>query len=66
MEIKIIKESVWYSAFIEDLWIFTEGDTFEDLLSNLKEAIELYYEGKKQIKSKIVFNEFNEFNLVLN
>jgi hypothetical protein len=63
MNIKVIKEKLWYSANISNLWIFTQWDNFEELLRNLKEAIELYQEdGDKNITYS---NKFNEFNLVL-
>lgn len=64
MNIKVIKENIWYSSVISDFWIFTQGDTFEELIKNMKEALELYYEDS--FKNKVIFNEFNEFNLVLN
>lgn len=66
MNIKVIKEKIWYSAIINDFWIFTQWDNFEELIKNMKEALELYYEDKQQIKSNVYFNEFSEFNLVLN
>ena len=65
MNIKIIKEKIWYSAIINDFGIFTQWDNFEELTKNLKEAIELYYEENLKIKKWVSFNEFKEFNLVL-
>jgi predicted RNase H-like HicB family nuclease len=62
MNIKIIKEKIWYSANIVDFWIFTQWETFEELTYNLKEALELHYDDN-QTKKQF---QFNEFNLVIN
>ncbi len=64
MNVKIIKEKVGYSAVLKDFGIFTQWDNFEELTKNLKEAIELYYEDN--FNKKVSFNEFREFDLVLN
>lgn len=36
-----------YSAAALDYGIFTQGDTFEELLKNVREATELYFEDEK-------------------
>ncbi|MDD2870478.1 MAG: type II toxin-antitoxin system HicB family antitoxin [Candidatus Gracilibacteria bacterium] len=66
MNIKVIKEKIGYSAILSDFGIFTQGDNFEELTINLKEAIELYYEKNMKLKKGVTFNEFKEFDLVLN
>lgn len=66
MNIKVIKEKIWYSAILSDFGIFTQWDNFEELTINLKEAIELYYEKNMKLKKWVTFNEFKEFDLVLN
>lgn len=39
------EEEGGYSASSFDYGIFTQGETFEELLQNIKEATELYYEN---------------------
>lgn len=58
MNIKVLKELSWYSATIEEYWIFTQWDTFEELLKNINEAIELYNESDSY-KNFLIKNEFN-------
>ncbi len=48
MEILITPEDIGYSAAIPTLHIYTQGDTFDELLHNLYEALELYYEEEKE------------------
>ena len=48
MWIQITKEKVWYSAYIPEYRIHTEWDTFEDLLQNLQEAIDLYFSKEEK------------------
>jgi len=43
----IQKEEVWYVAKCIENGIVSQGMTIEDSISNLKEAIELYYEDNK-------------------
>ncbi len=46
LQFSIIKEDEGgYSASSFDYGIFTQGETFEELLKNIKEATELYYEN---------------------
>lgn len=42
--IKVETSSTGYSAFVEELPIYTTGSNISELLSNLNEAIELYYD----------------------
>ena len=43
MEIVITTEEKWFSASIEKLHIHTQWDSFDELLVNISECIELYY-----------------------
>jgi len=61
MDIKIIKETNWYSAKIQDYRIVTQWDTFEDLIVNLNESLSLYNEWNK-LKN---FSNIKEFSLVI-
>ena len=45
LQFSIIKEEAGYSASAFDHGIFTQGETFEELLKNIKEATELYCEN---------------------
>lgn len=51
MSIKVIvlvqKEDNWYVAKCIDNNVASQGKTIEESLSNLKEALELYYENEK-------------------
>jgi len=45
MEIKIeYDKNYWYTATIEELGIVTEWNSFDELVKNISEAIECYYE----------------------
>ena len=59
MEVKINKEKKWYSASIFDIWVFTQGDTFEDLLTNIEDALMTHYteevSDKKSILPKLIY-----------
>ena len=48
MEIVIIPEDVGFSASISSLHIHTQWDTFDELLYNIREAIDVYYEEEKE------------------
>ena len=49
MEIKIeYDKKHWYTAIIEELWIVTEWNNFDELLKNISEAIECYYETNEK------------------
>ena len=61
MNIKVIKENVWYSAVIKDYRIVTQWDTFDELIVNLNESLSLYNEWNK-LKN---FSNLSEFNLVI-
>ncbi len=47
MKIEITKEQHWFSADIANLSLSTQGETFDELINNVYEAIELYYEDEK-------------------
>jgi len=50
------KEENWYVAKCLENNVASQGKTIEEALSNLKEAIELYYEDEKpQIEEKQIF-----------
>jgi len=51
LNINIIKEtSGGYSAICTDLDIASQGETVEEASSNLREAVELYFESAKELK----------------
>ena len=39
------EDGVYFVATGQEIALVTEGDTLEDTLRNLREAVELYYEG---------------------
>ena len=70
MWIEITKEKTWYSAYISEYRIHTQWDTFEELIENLKEALNLYFPNdKKEIPAnllKLVNYRLNHtFNMVI-
>ena len=48
------KEENWYVAKCIDNSIASQGKSIEEVLNNLKEAIELYYQDEKPIMPKQV------------
>jgi predicted RNase H-like HicB family nuclease len=60
---KIQKEEIGYSASIENLWIFTQGDTLDELYKNLKEARDLYYADDNNFEKNKTSNQ-KSFELV--
>ncbi len=44
----IEKEGNWYVALCPDLDIASQGDSIESSISNLREAVELFYETASQ------------------
>ena len=46
-------ESVGYCASAIGRSIFTEGDTLDELMSNIREVLELYYESTGERVSRI-------------
>ncbi len=52
LQFSIIKEDEGgYSAAALDYGIVTQGETFEELLYNIREATELYFEDEEEFKS---------------
>lgn len=47
------KEDAWYVAKCIDNNVASQGKTFEESLDNLREALELYYEGAKPEETNI-------------
>lgn len=57
--IMVQQEERGYSASIEALHIFTQGDTMDELISNVREAIELHYEEEKDYYTMIMDQNFS-------
>ncbi len=59
LEIAISFSEWWLCASIEELNIFTQAKTWDDLLKNIQEVLELYFEDKprtlKDISSRFYF-----------
>ena len=48
-----------YSVWVSSLpWCASQGETFEEALENIKEAITLYLEGEKQEDARDARNQF--------
>lgn len=49
------KESVGYTALCPELDVASQGDTVEEALANLREAVELFLEcaGEEEIKARM-------------
>ena len=66
------KTPTGFSAFSEDLPIFTTGASIPELLKNVQEAINYYFEDQQiniepdQIKFEIDFRQFFKYYKVLN
>ena len=61
MNAHVIKEQIGYSASIQELGVFAQGDTWEEMLSNLNAGITLTDEYKQNRISELK----QEFELVL-
>jgi len=72
--IKIVKEDVGYSAstLVENIFITTEGNTFEELKAGIVEAVNLSFEDKgfvyniEEIKFIYDLESFFDFYKVIN
>lgn len=51
----IQKEEKWYVAKCLDNNIASQGETIEEAMSNLKEALELYMQDEEPVKPKEIF-----------
>jgi predicted RNase H-like HicB family nuclease len=47
LQFKVCKEDDGYSASAMGYPIFTQGDTFEELVKNIQEATSLYFEDEQ-------------------
>ena len=62
VSVVIEKDEFGYYAYAPELeGCHTQGDTLEELMANMKEAVDLYVEtlsddGKKELLSKEIFN----------
>lgn len=63
MEIAITTEKKWFSAHIPQLQISTEGETFDELLKNIQEALEIYYQEEKDYNKNLLKNGKIYFNM---
>ena len=63
MEIAITAEKKWFSAHIPQLHISSEGETFDELLKNIQEALEMYYEEEKDYNKNFLKNWRMYFNM---
>lgn len=63
MEIVINTEEIGFSAEIPSLHIHTQGRNFDELLKNIQEAVELYYEEEKDNAVINISTERFYFNL---
>ena len=70
MGIQITKEKSWYSAYLPEYRIHTQGENFEELISNLKEAVSLYFSKESQevpvnLSHLINYKTSHTFNMVI-
>lgn len=63
MEIIINTEEIGFSAEIPSLHIHTQWESFDELLKNIQEAVELYYEEEKNNAVMKLSTERFYFNL---
>lgn len=74
INITVVKEDTGYSAntLVENNFIATEGNTFEELKTNILEAVNLAFEGKgfiyniNEIKFSYDLESFFDFYKVIN
>ncbi len=68
MEIKIeYDKNYGYTATIKEFWIITEWNNFDELMKNITEAIECYYETEKKDllkKAKFYLSFENNANFI--
>ena len=70
MWIKITKEKTWYSAYISEYRIHTQWETFEELIENLKEAVNLFFsKDKKEVPTALLklvnYKSSHTFNMII-
>ncbi len=58
MGIAIKSEKKWFSTHIPELHISTEGETLDEVIKNMQEAIELHYDEEKSY-NKILLSRNN-------
>jgi predicted RNase H-like HicB family nuclease len=63
MEIAVKAEKKWFSAHIPELHISTQWDTFDKLVKNIQEALELYYEEEKKYRKDVLNSSKFYFNM---
>lgn len=63
MEIAITVEKKWFSAHVPQLHISSEGETFDELIKNIQEALEIYYEEEKDYNKNLLKNWKMYFNM---
>ncbi|MFA5748377.1 MAG: type II toxin-antitoxin system HicB family antitoxin [Candidatus Absconditabacterales bacterium] len=63
MEIAIKAEKKGFSAHIPELHISTQGENLDELVKNMQEAIELYYEEEKNYNKNLLKNGKLYFNM---
>ena len=54
IKFKISKSDNYYTASAVDFFIVTQGKTFDELIYNIKEATELYFEDENLKKSDLI------------
>jgi len=63
MEIAVKAEKKWFSAHIPELHISTEWETFDELIKNIQEALEIYYEEEKNHNKNLLNSGKFYFNM---
>ena len=64
MKVTVIieKDEFGYYAYCPELkGCHTQGDTLDEVLKNIKEAVELYLETLDEEERRILLNNFNHF-----
>ncbi len=57
MDIQIIPDSKkWYTAMIKELAITTQWDTWDELILNIREALQCYAEAEEKAKQISIFH----------
>lgn len=60
MDIEIIQDNKkWYSANIKEICVNTQWDSRDELLFNIREALQCYYEAVSQKEKKSILNKRN-------
>lgn len=65
-QVMLTQDENWWIARNVDLWVVSQGESFDEALANIKEASELYLEGTPTLeRAKLVKPRQTVFTSIL-